>query len=39
MWIYKCSAGEYREDSFVSLLSTIFFHRLSHFLKGEGYND
>ena len=39
MWIYKCDAGEYLEDSFVSLLSTIFFHRLSHLLKGQGFND
>ena len=39
MWIYECESGEYKEDSFVRLLSTILLHRLSHFIKGEGFRD
>jgi len=39
MWIYKCDAGEYSEDSVVRLLVTILSHRFSHLLKGEGYRD
>ena len=39
MWIYQCESGEYIEDSFVKLLSTILLHRLTHFFKGEGYVD
>ena len=39
MWIYRNDSGEYKEDSFVRLFSTILFHRLSHFLKGEGFRD
>lgn len=39
MWIYKCDAGTYTEDSFLKLLYVIFMHRFSHFLKGEGFKD
>ena len=39
MWIYKCDAGTYTEDSFIKLLCVIFTHRFSHLLKGEGFRD
>ena len=39
MWIYKCDAGTYTEDSFFKLLYAIFTHRFGHFLKGEGFKD
>ena len=39
MWIYKCDAGTYTEDSFIKLLYVIFAHRFSHLLKGEGFRD
>jgi hypothetical protein len=38
-WIYRCESGEYRESNFVGLLYTIFLHRLSHLIKGEGFRD
>lgn len=38
-WIYRCKSGEYRESNIVSLIFTIIMHRLSHFIKGEGYRD
>lgn len=39
MWIYKCDAGTYTEDSLTKLLYVIFAHRFSHLLKGEGFRD
>jgi len=39
MWVYKCDAGTYTEDSFLKLLYVIFTHRFSHLLKGEGFRD
>ena len=39
MWIYKCKAGTYTEDSCIRLLYAIFSHRFHHFLKGEGFSD
>jgi len=39
MWIHKCEAGEYVEDSLFKLLVTIFHHRFGHFIKGEGFVD
>lgn len=31
--------GTYSEDTLTSLLWTVFKHRLSHFLQGEGFRD
>ncbi len=39
MWTYQCEAGEYKEDTLCRLLFTIFLHRVSHLMKGEGYVD
>jgi hypothetical protein len=39
MWIYKCDAGEYTEDSVLKLFITIILHRFSHFLNNEGFVD
>ena len=39
MWTYQCEDGEYKENTLVSLLLTIFLHRVSHLMKGEGYVD
>ena len=38
-WIHTCPAGVYKTDTLVSLVWTIFTHRLHHFLKGEGFTD
>jgi len=39
MWVYKCEAGKYTEDSLLNLLFVIFKHRYHHFKNGEGFRD
>jgi len=39
MYELKVENGTYKEDSLLSLLWTVFRHRLHHLKKGEGFTD
>ena len=39
MWIYKCKAGTYKENTLIKLLIAIYKHRFYHLINDSKWID